>query len=342
MESLVSTLEQIAYLIERAGQSPYKYKAFRSASEVVKGAGEKEIIKRSNNNTLEQLPKIGSTIAKTITELVKTANSSYLDQLRTAPLPLALKFPEESRKLSQRLKGDCHTHSNWSDGTTPIEQMALAAKNIGHSYIVLTDHSPSLTIANGLDTKRLLNQLDLIKDLNQKLSPFVILTGIEVDILPEGSLDQDDKVLEQLDVVVASVHSKLKMESSEMTKRMLRAISNPNVDILGHCTGRKITKEKPRPQSDFNAEVVFMGCKKFGTAVEINSRIERRDPPLELLKIVKEFDCLVSIDTDAHAPGQLEWQIYGCEQAYEAQIDFTNVVNSWPIDKVRAWTNKQY
>lgn len=338
MESLVTTLEEIAYFIERAGQSPYKYKAFRSAAQVVQEVGEKEIKTRSQNNTLQQLPKIGNTIAKTITEILTTQNSSYLKDLKSAPLPLALKFPEMSYKLFHKLKGDCHSHSDWSDGTTSIEKMALAAKNLGHKYIVISDHSPSLTIANGLNTKRLLSQLDVIADLNKKLSPFVILTGIEVDILPDGSLDQDNEILERLDIVVASVHSKLKMDRSEMTKRMVKAISNPHVDILGHCTGRKITKQKPRPQSDFDAEVVFMACKNFETAVEINSRIERRDPPLELLNIVKQFDCLVSIDTDAHAPGQLEWQVYGCEQAYEAEIDFSKVVNSWNIDKLRAWT----
>src|SRR5205823_6323528 len=209
--------------------------------------------------------------------------------------------------LVTQLKGDLHVHSLWSDGGAEIDVMARAARRLGHGYIALTDHSPRLTIANGLSRERLLKQLDIVAALNDDLAPFRILTGIEVDILEDGALDQDDDILDRLDVVVASVHSKLRMDAAEMTRRMCVAVANPHVDILGHCTGR-IVVGRGRPESQFDAELVFHACEQYGTAVEINSRPERLDPPRRLLSLAVEMGCHFSIDTDAHAPGQLEWQ----------------------------------
>ena len=180
--------------------------------------------------------------------------------------------------------------------------MAEAAKEIGHRYWALTDHSPRLTVAHGLDAERLRQQLDIVADLNAELAPFRILTGIEVDILEDGSLDQAEELLARLDVVVASVHSKLRMEAPEMTARMLRAVRSPHTDILGHCTGR-ILAGRGRPQSTFDAEAVFGACAETGTAVEINCRPERLDPPEPLLSLALSLDCVVVVDTDAHAPG---------------------------------------
>jgi putative hydrolase len=173
--------------------------------------------------------------------------------------------------------------------------------------------------------------------LNEDLAPFRILTGIEVDILEDGSLDQDEELLASLDVVVASVHSKLRMEAPQMTRRMVIAVQNPHSDILGHCTGRLVTG-KGRQPSSFDAEVVFGACARTGTALEVNSRPERRDPPEGLLKLAIDLGCWVSIDTDAHAPGQLEWLGYGCEQAVQAGVQAGSVVNSWPADRLLEWT----
>ena len=155
--------------------------------------------------------------------------------------------------------------------------MAEAARALGHEYWTLTDHSPRLTIAHGLNAERLRQQLDVVAELNAELAPFRILTGIEVDILEDGALDQDEELLARLDVVVASVHSKLRMDAPAMTKRMVRAVASPHVDILGHCTGRIIVG-RGRPPSTFDAEQVFAVCAATGTAVEINSRPERLDP----------------------------------------------------------------
>jgi putative hydrolase len=205
---------------------------------------------------------------------------------------------------------------------------------------VLTDHSPRLTVANGLSAERLEKQLDVVAAVNEQLAPFRILTGIEVDILDDGTLDQKPALLARLDVVVASVHSKLRMPAKQMTPRMVAAVSNPHADILGHCTGRLVTGGRgTRPESDFDAELVFAACARFGVAVEINSRPERLDPPKRLLRLAVEAGCLVSIDTDAHAPGQLDWQHFGCARAADCGVPVESVVNTWSEQDLLAWAD---
>ena len=182
----------------------------------------------------------------------------------------------------------------------------------------------------------------MVAELNEKLAPFRILTGIECDILDDGSLDQEPELLEQLDIVVASVHSKLKMDRIAMTRRMLAAVRNPLVDVLGHCTGRLLIGRdggNSRPESQFDAEKVFAACKEHDVAVEINSRPERLDPPRRLLSLAVEIGCRFSIDTDAHAPGQLDWQIYGCARAEECGVDPKAVVNTMDADDLLAWAS---
>jgi putative hydrolase len=215
--------------------------------------------------------------------------------------------------------------------------MARAARDLGHDYIVLTDHSGSLKVAKGLSAERLRRQLDVVAALNEEMAPFRVLTGIEVDILEDGSLDQEEELLARLDVVVASVHSKLRMERDDMTRRMAVAIANPHGDVLGHCTGR-LVQGRGRPESEFDAELIFTACREYGTAVEINSRPERLDPPKRLLRMALEMGCLVSIDTDAHAPGQLEWQTYGCERAADCGVEPDRVINTRTVEDLLAWT----
>ncbi len=215
--------------------------------------------------------------------------------------------------------------------------MARKGAELGHAYLALTDHSPSLTVAHGLDAERLESQLALVARLNEELAPFRILTGVEVDILEDGRLDQDSDLLAELDVVVASVHSKLRMSEQPMTDRMVAAMANPNTDILGHCTGRMVLG-KGRPESTFDADLVFAACAHFDKAVEINCRPERLDPPMRLLEQVVATGCKVSIDSDAHAVGQLEWQPYGCAQAAEAGVPVERIVNSWPAEQLLEWT----
>jgi putative hydrolase len=267
--------------------------------------------------------------------------------LRRLEATEATPIDDATAALRAALRGDCHTHSDWSDGGSPIREMADTARGLGHAYVVLTDHSPRLTVANGLSAERLERQLDVVASLNQEYAaaaaagdaaPFRILTGIEVDILEDGTLDQKPSLLARLDLVVASVHSKLRMPAKDMTPRMVAAVSNPHADVLGHCTGRLVTGGRgTRPESDFDAEVVFAACAQFGVAVEINSRPERLDPPKRLLRIAVEAGCLTSIDTDAHAPGQLDWQYLGCERAARCGVPVETVVNSWDEKDLLAW-----
>jgi len=205
--------------------------------------------------------------------------------------------------------------------------MAEAARDLGHEWIALTDHSPRLTVAGGLSAERLRAQLELISELNAELAPFRILTGIEVDILEDGSLDQHEDLLGQLDVVVASVHSKLRMPAGPMTERMVTAVRNPHVDVLGHCTGRLLAG-RGRPESAFDPDAVFGACREHGVAVEINCRPERMDPPDRLLRLAADKGCMFAIDTDAHAPGQLDWLGNGTARAEAFGIPPERVINT--------------
>jgi putative hydrolase len=231
--------------------------------------------------------------------------------------------------------------------------MARTAAELGHQYTALTDHSPRLTVANGLTAQRLRRQLDVVADVNAGLDgAFRLLTGIEVDILSDGALDQSGELLAALDVVVASVHSELRMPADAMTRRMLAAIENPHTDVLGHCTGRYVIDRrfdnaklagrtrsgKARPESQFDAGRVFAACAERGVAVEINSRPERLDPPIRLLRLAVEAGCLFALDTDAHAPGQLDWQPLGCARAEAAGVDPASIVTTWPLPDLLAWT----
>ena len=329
-------LERIAYLLDRAREKPYRVRAYLRAAEIVKALPPDELVARVAAGTLTELDGIGPKTAAIITEVATSGATLYLDKLEEET---ALTVGKGNDLVAQ-LKGDLHVHSLWSDGGAEIDVMARAARDLGHEYIALTDHSPRLTIANGLSRERLLQQLDIVAAINNDMAPFRVLTGIEVDILEDGGLDQDDEILQRLDVVVASVHSKLRMEKREMTRRMVAAIANPHADVLGHCTGRYVVG-RGRPQSEFDAEVVFSACERFGTAVEINSRPERLDPPNDLLAQAVELGCRFAINTDAHAPGQLEWQPYGADKAAETGVTIDRVVNSWSIDKLLGWTQSR-
>jgi putative hydrolase len=329
-----AALERIGYLLDRAREKSYRVRAYQRAADVVRGLPGGELEARAAKHTLEELDGIGPKTASIIEEVLATGTTAYLAQLEDET---AVRIGGGD-ELRAQLKGDCHVHSNWSDGGADIDVMARAARDLGHEYMVLTDHSPRLTIANGLDRERLLRQLAVVAEVNEELAPFRLLTGIEVDILDDGSLDQDDDILERLDVVVASVHSKLRMDVADMTRRMATAVANPHVDVLGHCTGR-IVVGRGRPESTFDAELVFHACQLYDTAVEINSRPERLDPPRRLLSLAVELGCRFSIDTDAHAPGQLEWQAYGCDRAVECGVSADRVVNTWAADELLAWAS---
>ena len=322
----------VIHCLDRAHDKGFRTKAFSRALQTVRATDHDELVARAHDGTLTDLDGVGESSARIIEEALRGETPSYLTHLERETV---IDMSEGAAALRATLQGDLHSHSTWSDGGAPIEAMAATARSLGHRYLALTDHSPRLTVAHGLDRTRLEEQLKVVASLNEQLAPFRILTGMEVDILEDGSLDLDDDLLARLDVVVASVHSKLRMPEEPMTERMVRAVASPHVDILGHCTGRLIGK---RPQSTFDPDYVFAACKQFDTAVEINSRPERLDPPDELLALAVDYECLFSIDSDAHATGQLEWQAHGCEKAAALGIAPERIVNTWPREELLAWS----
>ncbi|RRQ27823.1 PHP domain-containing protein [Rhodococcus sp. Eu-32] len=329
----IEALREIAYWLERSRADTHRVKAYRRAADVVENLSAAQRSERAKSDSWSALPGIGAKTSLIIRQALAGDVPDYLAEKRAEAEPIG------ENDLRAALKGDLHTHSNWSDGGSPIDEMMRTAKELGHEYCALTDHSPRLTVANGLSAERLRKQLDVIAELNEQLAPFRILTGIEVDILDDGSLDQDEGLLAELDIVVASVHSKLRADSDTMTRRMVNAVANPHVDVLGHCTGRLVTGGRgTRPESTFDADVVFEGCRQYGTAVEINARPERQDPPERLIDLALERGCLFSIDTDAHAPGQLDWQGYGCVRAEDRGVPADRIVNTWPVEKLLEWT----
>src|SRR4051812_889402 len=330
----VIALRQIAYYKDRAREDPRRVMAYRNAADIVEELSEAERERHGAANSWQSLPGIGPKTAKVIAQAWAGREPDALVELRSAAQNLG------GGDVRSALRGDLHVHSNWSDGSAPIEEMMLAARDLGHEYCALTDHSPRLTIANGLSPERLRKQLDVIDELRDTVAPMRILSGIEVDILEDGSLDQEPELLERLDIVVASVHSKLSMDSAAMTRRMIRAVSDGHTDVLGHCTGRLVAGNRGiRPESKFDAEKVFTACRDHGTAVEINSRPERRDPPTRLLNLARDIGCVFSIDTDAHAPGQLDFLGYGAQRALDAGLEVERIVNSWPAERLLEWAH---
>ncbi len=330
-------LRRIAFLLEAEGEASYKSQAFRRAAAAVDAVALPELEALRSRQRLASLPGLAPTTSTVVSECLAGSVPEYLRALEERTVA---RLPEPARQLLSQLHGDLHSHSDWSDGGSPIEEMARAAAALGHQYLALTDHSPRLTVAHGLSADDLRRQLEVVCRVNQELAPFRLLSGIEVDILEDGSLDQAPELLAELDVVVASVHSKLRMAPAEMTRRMVAAVSNRHVDVLGHCTGR-ILAGRGRPQSTFDHEVVFAACAANGTAVEINSRPERRDPPEALLRAAARAGCRFTIDSDAHAPGQLSWLHLGCEQAAQAEVGTEAIVNTSSLAELLDWTRRR-
>lgn len=331
----MQALREIAFLLERGNAPTYRVRAFRNAAAAAEQRD--DLDQRAAAGTLTSLAGVGGTTAGVIEQAVRGAVPDYLQRLR------GQRDDEGDRPgsaLRTALRGDCHAHSEWSDGSSPVAEMAAAAAWLGHDWLALTDHSPRLTVANGLSATRLREQLDLVARINRDLAPFRVLTGIEVDVLEDGSLDQDEDLLAELDVVVASAHSRLRMDAQPMTRRLCAAVANPHVDVLGHCTGRRLG-DRPRPRSAFDAAAVFVACRDNGVAVEINSRPDRLDPPRELIRLAADLGCAFTIDSDAHAPGQLDWLGNGCDRAADCGLVPEQIRNTGTVEQLLAVSTRR-
>jgi len=329
----VEALERIADLLMRGRAPAHRQQAFRRAAREISRVPESELVFLADQGRLKELPGVGDTTAAVISEALAGETPQYLQKL--------LEHAENpgtaaGEALRARLKGDLHVHSDWSDGGDTIRAMAEKARALGHEYFALTDHSPRLKIAHGLPPERLREQLDVVAELNAEMHPFRVLTGVECDILEDGALDGSEELLSRVDVVVASVHSKLRMERSEMTRRMVAAIASPHVDVVGHCTGRLLVG-RGRPESEFDDDVVIEACRVFDTALEINCRPERLDPPKSILRKAVDARLKIAINTDAHAADQLEWHPYGTDRAAECGLEPDQVINAWSADDLLAW-----
>jgi putative hydrolase len=316
----VDALNEIAYLLERERSSRYKSKAFRAAADAIAELDDAQL----RDPGLRRRKGVGESTYAVIQQALAGEVPERLARLREEVGVAA------GSELRGSLRGDL----------TPIDAMVAAARRLGHEYLALTDHSPRLRVANGLSPERLREQLELIDGFGG--DGFTLLSGIEVDILDDGALDQEDDLLDELDVVVASAHSQLRMEKGPMTRRLVAAVSNPRADVLGHVTGRLVEGARgTRPPSEFDPEAVFEACAAHGVAVEINSRPERQDPPDALIAVALEAGCLFAIDSDAHAPGQLSLLDYGAARAEAAGVPAERIVTTWPLDRLRDWLTRE-
>ncbi|MFN3533521.1 MAG: DNA polymerase/3'-5' exonuclease PolX [Candidatus Brocadia sp.] len=236
------------------------------------------------------------------------------------------------------IKGDLHNHSNWSDGTPTFEEMAQHAMKMGYKYLVVSDHSKSLHVANGLKEDELLEEIEEIDKLNKKFKGFTLLKATEVDIKADGALDFPDKLLEKLDLVVASIHSGFKQGKEKITERMIAAIRNPYVNIIAHPTGRLISK---REGYEVDLDRVIEACAETGTALEINCFYDRLDLNDINCRKAKEAGVMIAISTDAHHVDQMWMMELGVGIARRGWLEAKDVINTFPVDKLKAFCKKK-
>lgn len=237
------------------------------------------------------------------------------------------------------LRADLHMHTTWSDGALPIREMAEQARQRGHEYIVITDHSRSLGIANGLSIERLLAQQAEVREVDAALGPdFRVFHGTEMDINADGSLDYPDEILAQLDFVIASLHVSLRQPRDQITRRLLNAIENPHVDLIGHPRAQLIPSREP---VDVDMDAVFAAAARYGTALEINANPHRLDLEAQFARRAVEMSILLSINTDAHAAPELDLTDYGVLTARRGWVEAGSVINSWPVERFLEWVRSR-
>jgi putative hydrolase len=314
-------LSEIGYLLRQDPDEKFRAKAFSAAAWSV-AVERPDLAKLHKGNELTTLEGVGAGIAKVIAEVLDTGGSRYLERLREQ-----MKQPaneDESVLDFGQYKGDIHSHSTWSDGRATMLEMARGAEAMGYTYLGVTDHSPRIKVVNGLDANRLLAQSREMAEVQAQVPGVALLQGIEVDILEDGSLDLPDMVLELLDVVIASPHVKLRQEPAAMTERMLRAVSHPHVDVIGHPTGRR---PGSREGANYDFEAVFKEAARHQVALEIDCDPARMDLSPEMARLALELGCSFSMDADAHAPAEFAYVPMGMWMARRAGIPQERILN---------------
>jgi DNA polymerase (family 10) len=237
------------------------------------------------------------------------------------------------------LRGELHAHTIWSDGKASIEEMTQSAIGLGMEYLVISDHSRSLGIANGLSIDRLMEQRVKIREVQKKVGKKIrLMHGSEVEIMSDGTLDYPDDVLEQLDIVIASLHTSQKQAKKQVTQRLLNAVRNPHVDIIGHLTGRLINRRDP---ADLDVEAILKEGAARGVVFEINANAERLDLKDSHAKMALDFGCTLAINTDAHHPDHFDFQRFGIGTARRAAAPAQAILNTWSFKDLEAWLKQR-
>ena len=319
-------LSEIGYLLRQDPNERFRAKAFSAAAWSI-ALRRPDLVALQSRGALTSIEGVGEGIARVLNDLLETGQSRYLARLREQMKQPVL---EDETKLDfNAYRGDIHSHSTWSDGRASVLEMAKGAQALGYRYLGITDHSPRITVVHGLNAERLLAQSKEIAEAQQQVPGVTLLQGIEVDILEDGALDLPDAVLEILDVVVASPHVKLRQDQAAMTERMLRAVANPHVDVIGHPTGRR---PGSREGATYDFETVFKEAARRGVAMEIDCDPARMDLGPELARLARDAGCDFVLSSDAHAPAEFAYVPMALWMARRAGIPKERVLNfrsSW-------------
>jgi putative hydrolase len=323
-------LSEIGYLLRQDPEQKFRAQAFSAAAWSI-AISRPNLEALHQANALTTVDGVGAGIAKVLAGLIETGRSSYLERLR-AEMGQAERDDESEIDLTQ-YQGDVHSHTNWSDGRATMLEMAQGAQALGYRYLGVTDHSPRIKVVNGLGAERLLAQSREMADVQAQMDDLILLQGIEVDILEDGALDLPDAVLELLDVVIASPHVKLRQEPAAMTERMLRAVSNPHVDVVGHPTGRR---PGSREGATYDFEAVFRVAARNQVALEIDCDPARMDLSPEMARLALDCGCTFTLDADAHAPAELAYVPMAAWMARRAGIPQDRILNFLAADELTA------
>jgi putative hydrolase len=317
-------LSEIGYLLRQQEKERFRAKAFAAASWSI-ALSRPDLDELARTESLTSIEAVGEGIAKVLADLLKTGESRYLNRLREQ-----MKQPAQEDETDldfDDYMGDIHSHSNWSDGRATMLEMAEGAQAMGYSYLGVTDHSPRITVVHGLNAERLVAQSREMAEVQKQVDGVALLQGIEVDILEDGALDLPDAVLEILDVVIASPHVKLRQEPAAMTERMMRAVSNRHVDVIGHPTGRR---PGSREGATYDFEAVFKEAAKNGIALEIDCDPARMDLSPEMARMARDLGCDFVVDADAHAPAEFAYVPMALWMARRAGIPKERIRNFRP------------